>query len=179
MLFLDIYFFVVLAMLIAFGFVTAWSRRNRVLRWGVVILTTVLLGSTWFVAYELLSRPKPITKEYLHYYMDSVKLLGFVAYPGEALHIWVENRQVWDTPRAYYKDWDREAERMVRMMQALKKKQQEEGGEIWMKNPFRYEWSLEDEQSFFEHKNPWPAPRPKQPSEEEKDGFSSPKKYEI
>lgn len=174
-------YFIPLAVLtLLFGLAVAWSRRHRGLRWMLVVASLLLIPAAYVCILDLLSRPKPVSKEYFAYHAKAAEVLAFHVEPGISLSLWLLNKHQWDKPRAYERPWNDETRKLAGELQRMWEQRKKKGGKIILNNPFAP--SLEDEKPLLEHKMPWPKFPEKRPPEHPGGPGSdndAPKKYQA
>ncbi len=151
---LTIFAFILIPMLLALVIITVWSPRRFWVKIGAVLLG---LGSV-IVLYigfaDLLSRPKPVSLEWMQRSAKQAVVLGAKAVEDEAIYLWLQLPAVRD-PRYYKLPWDRKlAEELQKAMREARQK----GGSVVVKLPF--EPSLDRKEKMF-HPLPQPAAPPK------------------
>ena len=183
---ISIYFLLLATAVLSYGLIVAWSRRTRWLRWVLVVGACLSLPAAYLGIYDLLSRPKPVSKELAAYYIQEVEVLAFSSVPNKALYLWLSNEEFWGKePRYFVRPWSKETKKLAGELQrAFREKAKKGGGDILLKNPFAS--SLEDEEPEVQHKLPWPKPpskdapsqRPRRP-DQPGFGWDKPKKFEV
>ena len=170
------WFIAATALLVVLGFCSAVAQRSRAMRWALVLLSLVVIPAAYMGELDLLSRPKPESKEYLLYRTHKARVQGFKAVAGVGLYLWLVNEKEWGpAPRAFSYPWNKETRQMIRQLQEAWQQAQQQGTAVFMYNPF--EPSLNKEKPVFRH----PPPPPRLPP---KDMFRQhekpqPKKYQT
>ena len=90
-------------------------------RIGAVVIAALFMPAAYVGVIELLSRPKPVTLEWLRQGTSEATVLGTRIDENTAIHVWLELPGE-DEPRAYVLPWNRSlAERIVEATEESKR----------------------------------------------------------
>jgi hypothetical protein len=136
------------------------TTRSALFRVVAVLYLACSIALSLFLYNQLLSRPKPISQEFLSKAKEAVVLAARVK-PDEAIYLWLELPGR-DQPAYYSLPW---IDRVAQDLEGAKKQVEEHGGLILMKDPFAQTLRAglkadKDEQVFYA--SPPPRPPPKQ-----------------
>lgn len=140
------------------GLIVAWSRRNRWLRWAVVVTAVSVMPAAYFTANDLLSRPKPMQRELVWAHVQKAEVKGFHAVAGVGLYMLLKFKEL-EEPRYYFYEWSEDTREMIRQLQDAWESAQKNGMPLFMLKPF--ERSIAPDKPIFQHPDPPTAPTPK------------------
>lgn len=149
-----IIFLSTVAALSVMAWVTVFSQKQLWYRWCAVLVSISLMVGVPLSMYELLSRPKEVSKE-MFQNPEEVELLSYYADQGVALYLWILMPGI-EEPRYYVIPWEdggKELERGIGQAQ-------ESAGEQPILIPHLFEPSLETD------KTPYPRPQEAPPQKE-------------
>jgi hypothetical protein len=129
------YFIGASALLVLGGLTVAWSRKDRWVRWCVIGCTLLIIPAAYMSMMDLLSRPKPESKEHMLHNVPIVEVLGFYVKEDIALYILLFNEE-WDEPRYYVYAWSPQIQQMVNKLRQGWEQAQEDGENVYMHRPF-------------------------------------------
>ncbi|MGF1476787.1 MAG: hypothetical protein ACFB6S_14610 [Geminicoccaceae bacterium] len=143
---------VVLASLL--GMISIWSPRHLLIKATALVTTVLFLPVAYAAMTELLSKPKPISLEWLQGDASEADVLASRMVEGEGIFLWLQLSDL-EEPRSYVMPWNQEnAEKLQEAMREA----EEQGSSVRMRNPF--EPSLDDAEPKF-YALPQPALPPK------------------
>lgn len=146
------------ALLLLLGLVVAWSWRTRPFRWFIMIVAVASIPLWYYATLDLLSRPKPRTKELMFYDIKQAEVRGFHIIPGVGIYLLL-NTSEWSEPRYYSYEWNEETKEMARQLQEAWESAQQGGVPLTMLNPFEFSWNKKE--PIFRHPPPPPTLPPK------------------
>ncbi len=148
-------YFILVAVLILLCALAAWSRRERWIRWIIVIIGISLVAGAYPAMIDLLSRPKDVTEEWFQREASEAKVMGVFIDEGTALYLYLMLPGL-DEPRSYRFPWSEETRKLAQSLQdALDSKEGQENGVVI---PFPFKPSLEREKPLTAHPMPQLAP---------------------
>lgn len=148
------------SLVLLLALVAAWSRRTRWVRWLTIVIAIWVLPLSWLGLNDLLSRPKPVDKEWLYYNAKVAQVLGYYAEAGGGLWVMLKGKD-WPEPREYFYPWNENTRKMIQELQEAWEKGNQRGVPTLMFNPFQPSW--EKDNPIFRHPPPMPRQAPKFP----------------
>lgn len=162
----HVVYFVLLALLIvALCAVVAWSRKERLYRWGAILCGVAILAGTYPASVNLLSRPRDVSEEWFNRNAKEALVTGVYIQEGTALYLYLKLPDV-DEPRSYRFPWSEETRKLAQSVQEALESEEGQAG-VFIPNPFQP--SLERERPLTAHPKPHERPpqkrQPKAPLE--------------
>jgi len=142
----------------SFSSLTAWSRRERWIRWAIIAFLCISLPIMYFSITELLSRPKEISHEVLLSDTPKAQVLGYHIDEDAALYLFLYSRE-WGQPRYFQITWSDATKKLADELRKKGPKARKQNKPLFMTFPFKK--SLEMEK--FSNLPPQPADSPKPP----------------
>ncbi len=122
----------VVALVSGLGGIAIWAQRPLPLKVVALILSALLIVTTYAGSLELLGRPKPATLE-LVANVEEATVLSAKLLEGEAIYLWLQ--LVGETePRSYVLPWSQE---QAEQLQEAMREAESEGSAVRMRGPLR------------------------------------------
>lgn len=151
---IALYFFVpagILAALLAN--IGIWAPRETSIKIAAIAVVGIFLPLSYASVSELLSRPKPVSLEWVRRAMPEATLLGASMREGTAIYLWL---QIADTeePRAYQLPWNKE---LAKQLQSAQRQAKKSKNGVRVRRPF--DGTIDPRERMF-----YAAPRPPLPN---------------
>jgi len=154
----GLFFVVLLAIAAVLANIGIWAPRKTWVRVAAVGATALFIPAAYASLSDLLSRPKPVSLEWMHRQAKEATVLGARIREGEAIYLWLQLPGE-AQPRSYVLPYDLETAKQLHKAQGSAQKN---GTETRMKGPFRKRGEREKlRPQFFAPPQP---PRPEKPS---------------
>lgn len=147
-------FFVIVACAAGLALIAVRGGGSMPVRLGAMALMVALVGGGYAGLAELMSRPKPVTLEWVRGAAQSARVAASHMRENEAIYLWLVLEGETE-PRAYRLPWSTEMAKQLRDAQSDAERRK---GEVRMTRPFRSQRG-EDERVF--HSPPRAALPPK------------------
>lgn len=155
---LGFFFVVLLAIAAVLANIGIWAPRKTWVRISAVGAIALFIPAAYASLSDLLSRPKPVSIEWLHRQAKEATVLGARIEEGKAIYLWLQLPGE-TQPRAYVMPYDLETAKQLYKAQTAAK---QNGTETRMKRPFgKRSERKTSERQFFAPPQP---PRPEKPS---------------
>ncbi len=142
----------VVALVSSLGGIAIWARRPAPIKVVALILSALLIVTTYAGFIELLGRPKPAALEFVAN-VEEATVLGAKLLEGEAIYLWLQLAGE-SAPRSYVLPWNND--QAVQLQEAMREADSE-GSAVQIRGPLR-SLSMTDEPAFYAQ------PRPKLPT---------------
>ncbi len=130
---IALYFFVPAAILAAvLANIGIWSPRRTWIRIAAIAVVGIFLPLSYASVSELLSRPKPVSLEWMRRAMPEATLLGASMREGSAIYLWLRIAGT-DEPRAYRLPWNKE---LAKQLQSAQRQAKKSRSGVRVRNPF-------------------------------------------
>ena len=139
--------------------IAIWSPRRLRVKLGALITAAVFLPAAYLSLSEMLSRPKPVGKEWVRREIAEATVLGSQMQEGRAIYVWLAMEGV-EEPRAYALPWD---EKVARQLHGARRNAEASGTRVKMRMPF--EQSLDRRDRIFYAASQPPPPEKQRPVE--------------
>lgn len=150
------FFAALAATVLLFCILTAWARREKLIRWGVILCGLATLSGAYFVFVDLLSRPRSATEEWFHQNAKEALVTGVYVHEGVALYLYLVLPDLTE-PRSYKFPWNDETRELAQSIQGALESEEGQNGVII---PYPFQPSEEREKPLTAH----PLPQPKPPT---------------
>lgn len=157
----GVFFVVFLAIAAVLASIGIWAPRRTWVRISAVSIMALFVPAAYAGLSDLLSRPKPVSIEWVHRNAKEATVLGARILEGQAIYVWLQLPGT-AQPRAYVLPYDQETARQLHKAQSSAK---ENGTETRMKRPFESRnnrKTAEDREQFFAPPQP---PQPEKPTD--------------
>ncbi len=148
-------FALLLALACALAAVSIWSPRALAAKLSALALAALLLPLGYASLADLLSRPKPVTLEWVHRDLAEATVLGAKLQEGQAIYLWLRLADL-EEPRAYVLPWD---QRLAEQLHRAQREADTNNAGLQLKLPFM---SGQDERERMFYALPQPANPPKE-----------------
>jgi hypothetical protein len=132
--------------------ISIWAPRRVIVRFAAFGLAVLFVPLSYASFAALLSKPKPVSLEWMRGNTKEANVLGATMREGEAIYIWLQISGV-DEPRAYALPWSRE---VAQQLQEARRKAEEQGTGLGMRLPFEHSWDKQEPKFY-------PLPQPAMP----------------
>lgn len=122
----------VVALVSGLGGIAIWARRPTPIKVAALILSALLIVTTYAGFIELLGRPKPATLEFVAK-VEGATVLGAKLLEGEAIYLWLQLAGE-PEPRSYVLPWSNE--QAVQLQEAMREADSE-GSAVRIRGPLR------------------------------------------
>ena len=139
---------VVVALVSGLGGIAIWAQRPLPLKVAALILSALLIVTTYAGSLELLGRPKPATLEVVAN-VEEATVLSAKLLEGEAIYLWLQLVGEIE-PRSYVLPWSQE---QAEQLQEAMREAESEGSAVRMRGPLR-SLSTTDEPVFYAQPQP-------------------------
>ena len=129
---LGFFFVIFLAIAAVLANIGVWAPRKTWVRFGAVAATALFIPAAYASLSDLLSRPKPVSLEWVHRNAKEARVLSARIEEGQAIYLWLKLPGA-AQPRAYVLPYDLETAKQLYKAQTAAKKN---GTETRMKRPF-------------------------------------------
>lgn len=125
----NLFWFIPLAIIVtALATIVIRSHHHIGIKWAGVALVALWLPISYLSLNDLLSRPKPVTLEFLDF--DTLTVIASQSVEDESIYLWL---QMDDGPRSYVMPW---SESSARQLHEAKRASEGEGGTVTVDNLF-------------------------------------------
>lgn len=132
--------------------ISIWAPRRVMVRASAFGLAMLFVPLCYASLASLLSKPKPVSLEWIRSNTAEAAVLGSTLREGEAIYIWLQVPGV-DEPRAYTLPWNRE---VAQQLQEARRKAEQQGTGLGMRLPFEHSWDKQEPKFY-------PLPQPALP----------------
>ena len=152
-----LYLFVATALLLAtLATISIWAPRRFTVKASALILVVMLLPLTYLSFAALLSRPKPVSREWALSATKEATVIASTVQEGRGIYLWLKTANS-PEPRAYKLPWNRD---LAQQLQDAKREAEKNGGGLAMRMPFEKTWDNREPKFYA---MPQPAMPPKDP----------------
>jgi hypothetical protein len=144
--------------------ISIWAPRRVIVRASAFGLAVLFVPISYASFASLLSKPKPVSLEWIQSSAQEASVLGASIREGEAIYVWLQVPGL-DEPRAYTLPWSRD---MAQQLQDARRKAEEQGTGLVMRLPFEHSWDKQEPKFY-------PLPQPAMPP---KDAPSAPMQFQ-
>ena len=113
-----------------------WAPRRTAVRVSALLVSMLFIPLAYASAAALLSRPKPVSLEWVQGAAAEAAVLGSSIEEGRAIYIWLQLRNS-PQPRAYTLPWNRE---VAEQLQEARREAERQGTGLVMRMPFEHSW---------------------------------------
>ena len=145
-----------IALLAALASISIWAPRRFAIKAAALGAATLLLPLCYLSLAALLSRPKPVSLEWVRGSMKEATVIASTVQEGRGIYLWLQTADVRE-PRAYMLPWNRE---IAQQLQDAKREAEKNGGGLAMRMPFEKSWDNREPKFYA---LPQPAMPPKDP----------------
>ncbi len=150
-----LFFFVgIVVFVTALAGITIWSPQRMSVKVGALVLSALLMASSYGGFLELMGRPKPTTLEWISQ-AEEATVVGVRMREGEAIYLWLE-LETPSEPRSYVIPWTKEE---AQQLQSAMQEAEANGGEVRMRGPFSSRPET-DQPMFYAQPQAVPPPKP-------------------
>jgi hypothetical protein len=132
--------------------ISIWAPRRVTVRASAFGLAVLFVPISYASFASLLSKPKPVSLEWIRASTKEANVLGASIREGETIYIWLQIPDI-DEPRAYALPWNRE---VAQQLQQARRKAEEQGTGLGMRLPFEHSWDKQEPKFY-------PLPQPALP----------------
>lgn len=111
--------------------ITIWSPQRIPVKISALVLSALLMASSYGGFLELMGRPKPTTLEWISQ-AEEATVVAVRMREGEAIYLWLE-LEAPSEPRSYVIPWNQDE---ARQLQEAMQEAESNGGEVRMRGPF-------------------------------------------
>ena len=152
-------FSLITSLLLVLCLTTAWSRREKLYRWSILLVAFALIPGAYFTMTMLLSLPRDVSDEWYHKNATEALVSGVYVNEGVALYLYLVLPGM-SEPRSYVFPWSDKIRELAQQLQEALGSPEGQGG-VMITNPFQP--SLETEKPLTVH----PAPQERLPEKEQ------------
>lgn len=149
-----VYFLLLALLIVALCAVVAWSRKERLYRWGAILCGVAIIGGSYPLMVNLLSRPRDVTEEWFNRNAKEALITGVYIQEGTALYLYLKLPGVGE-PRSYRFPWSDNTRKLAQSVQEALDSEEGEGG-VTLDSPFQP--SEEREKPLTAHPKPQSKP---------------------
>ncbi len=113
--------------------ITVWSPRKTWVKLTAVVVAGLFMPAAYVSLSLLLSRPKPVSIEWVRAATTEAVVAGASLQEGKAIYLWLQFAGL-DEPRAYVMPWSRE---MAQQLTAAQRIAAKGNGKVRMRAPFQ------------------------------------------
>lgn len=156
----DLLYFFGAAIIVAsvLSSISIWAPRRVIVRASAFLLAVLFVPISYASFAALLSKPKPVSLEWVRAATKEANVLGSSIHEGAAIYLWLQVPGL-DEPRAYVLPWSRE---VAQQLQEARRKAEEQGTGLGMRLPFEHSWDKQQPKFY-------PLPQPAMPPKDEPD----------
>jgi hypothetical protein len=156
----DILYLFGAALIVAFvlASIGIWAPRRVIVRATAFGLAVLFVPISYASFAALLSKPKPVSLEWIRASTKEALVLGSSIHEGSAIYVWLQMPDL-DEPRAYVLPWSRE---VAQQLQEARRKAEEQGTGLAMRLPFEHSWDKQQPKFY-------PLPQPAMPPKDAPD----------
>lgn len=132
--------------------ISIWAPRRAVVRASAFALAVLFVPISYASFASLLSKPKPVSLEWIRANTQEANVLGASVREGEAIYVWLQVPGL-DEPRAYTLPWSRD---VAQQLQEARRQAEEQGTGLGMRLPFEHSWDKQEPKFY-------PLPQPALP----------------
>ena len=142
---LSVFFIVFVAIAAVLANLSVWAPRKTWVRCAAVALVTLFIPAAYASLADLLSRPKPVSIEWVYRNATEATVLGARIVEGKSIYLWLQLPGEAE-PRAYVLPYDKETAKQLHQAQGQAKKN---GTRLRMRRPFNKDYDDTAERQFF------------------------------
>jgi hypothetical protein len=143
---MGIFFVVFIAIAAILANIGVWAPRKTWVRIGAVAAAALFIPAAYASVADLLSRPKPVSIEWVHRNAKEATVLGSRITNGKAIYLWLQLPDE-SQPRAYVLPY---SEKVARQLHEAQAEARQKGTQTKMKHPFNRRHGKETaEEQFF------------------------------
>jgi hypothetical protein len=135
--------------------ISIWAPRKVVVRMTAFVVSALFVPLSYAGFAVLLSKPKPVSLEWIRASTQEANVLGSTVREGEAIYVWLQMPDV-SEPRAYMLPWSLD---LAKQLQEARRKAEEQGTGLGMRLPFEHSWDKQEPKFY-------PLPQPALPPKE-------------
>ena len=109
-----------------------WSPSRLMVKIGALTTVALFLPASYVSFSDLLSRPKPVSLEWLQSGMSEAVVLGADLHEDHAIYVWLRMDDV-EEPRAYMLPW---TQKSAEQLFGAQRQAEADGTQVRMRNPF-------------------------------------------
>lgn len=132
--------------------ISIWAPRRIAVRSTALAVAAIFVPLSYAGFATLLSKPKPVSLEWIRASTEEANVLGATIREGEAIYVWLQMPDI-PEPRAYMLPWSFE---LAKQLQEARRQAEERGTGLGMRLPFEHSW--DNQQPKF-----YPLPQPALP----------------
>lgn len=133
-----------------------WAPRRPWVRVSALFTAALFIPLAYASAAALLSRPKPVSLEWVRGVTQEAAVLGSSIREGEAIYVWLQMPDSVE-PRAYTIPWNRD---IAQQLQEARAEAERQGTGLQMRLPFEESWDTREPKFYA---SPQPQLPPKEP----------------
>ena len=135
--------------------ISIWAPRKVVVRMTAFCVAVLFVPLSYASFAMLLSKPKPVSLEWIRASTEEASVLGSSVREGEAIYVWLQMPNL-SEPRAYMLPWSLD---LAKQLQEARRKAEEQGTGLGMRLPFEHSWDKQEPKFY-------PLPQPALPPKE-------------
>lgn len=135
--------------------ISIWAPRKVVVRMTAFCVAALFVPLSYASFAMLLSKPKPVSLEWIRASTEEASVLGSSVREGEAIYVWLQMPNL-SEPRAYMLPWSLD---LAKQLQEARRKAEEQGTGLGMRLPFEHSWDKQEPKFY-------PLPQPALPPKE-------------
>ncbi len=132
------------------------APRRVWVRLGALLVAALFIPVAYASAAALLSRPKPVSLEWVRAATEEAAVLGSSIHEGQAIYVWLQIRELTE-PRAYTLPWSRD---LAQQLEEARREAERQGTGMAMRLPFEESWDSREPKFYA-------LPQPQLPPKEE------------
>jgi hypothetical protein len=138
----DLIYFFGPALAVAFVLtsISIWAPRRLAVRSTAFVVAALFVPLSYASFAALLSKPKPVSLEWLRASTQEANVLGATVREGEAIYVWLLMPEITE-PRAYTLPWSLE---LAKQLQEARKQAEQQGTGLGMRLPFEHSWDKQE-----------------------------------
>jgi hypothetical protein len=117
-----------------------WAPRRLWIRLSALLTAALFIPLAYASAAALLSRPKPVSLEWVRGVTQEATVLGSTMREGEAIYVWLQMPDSAE-PRAYTIPWNRD---VAQQLQEARSEAARQGTGLQMRLPFEKSWDTRE-----------------------------------
>ncbi len=143
----------VICLAAALALISVWAPRKLWIKVTAVAIAALFMPLSYAAITDLLSRPKPVSLEWMRRSTPEAVLLGANLQDGKGIYLWLQLDGSTE-PRAYRLPWNDE---LARQLYESQNRAEATGIPVYMRKPFERHWNEMDPKFYPEPQKPPPA----------------------
>ncbi len=116
--------------------ISIWAPRKVAVRSAALAVAAIFVPLSYASFATLLSKPKPVSLEWIRASTEEANVLGATVREGEAIYVWLQMPDI-PEPRAYMLPWSLE---LAKQLQDARREAEQQGTGLGMRLPFERSW---------------------------------------